>query len=170
MYFKDFAAYSYGTYYGRDRIIPLDEVRTIGWLENGHEHQKGQVDEQSLFNLRKLLVMSPRSAKQAKGFHICDLCVPTEDRLARPKITFEGKELTLGSSELWIPSASSKNLIYAAPNLIYHYIVEHSYLPPNEFLDAVNSFDMDSDWNAYEQYRTILEQHRERIRKAEQQT
>ena len=27
--------------------------------------------------------------------------------------------------------------IYAAPNLIYHYVAEHHYAPPQEFVDAL---------------------------------
>jgi hypothetical protein len=168
MYFQDSTPYCYGTFYGPDRIIPLDEVRMIGWLENGYDYPRGQVDEQTLVNLRKLLIMSPRSAKRAKGFHYCDFCNPPGDWESRPKITFEGSKLFLGSAQIWLPSATSPQLIYAAPNLIYHYIVEHGYRPPDEFLDAVNSFDLDSNWNAFEQYETLLEKHRERIRNEEQ--
>jgi len=28
-------------------------------------------------------------------------------------------------------------VLYAAPALIYHYVVEHDYKPPQEFIDAV---------------------------------
>ena len=166
MYFQDFTAYRYGTYYGRDRIISLEEVRMIGWLENGHNYPTGQVDEQTLFNLRKCLVIAERAALKYKGFHYCDFC-SKGDWTSRPKITFEGKELFLGSNEIWLPSANAPELIYSAPNLIYHYIVEHGYLPPDEFLEAVNSFDIASNWSA--QKYTLVEKTRERIRNQEQQ-
>ena len=40
-------------------------------------------------------------------------------------------------------------MIYAAPNLIYHYVKEHRYLPPMEFINAVLSAARDSrDWDA----------------------
>ncbi len=166
MYFEDFTAYCYGTYYGPDRIISIEEVRVIGWLENGHDYPSGQVDEQTLFKLRKCLVMADRANLAAKGFHYCDFCNPPPDWASRPKITFEDKELFLGSKELWLPSAKSPELIYAAPNLIYHYIVEHGYRPPHEFLEAVNSFDIASNWSP--QLQTRIEKARERIRNQEQ--
>jgi len=28
-------------------------------------------------------------------------------------------------------------VVYAAPDLIYHYVVEHHYCPPDEFIQAV---------------------------------
>ena len=47
-----------------------------------------------------------------------------------------------GNDELWLGSAeirvfSNEGVTYAAPNLIYHYIVDHHYLPPEEFIRAV---------------------------------
>jgi hypothetical protein len=41
----------------------------------------------------------------------------------------------------------SRNCIYAGPNLVYHYIVDHEYLPPDEFIDAVETFDIDGTWD-----------------------
>ncbi|MCX7805518.1 MAG: hypothetical protein N3A38_10060 [Planctomycetota bacterium] len=34
--------------------------------------------------------------------------------------------------------------IYAAPTLIYHYVVAHKYRPPQEFIDAVMT--CEPDW------------------------
>ena len=41
----------------------------------------------------------------------------------------------LGSAEIRVKGINGK--IYAAPNLIYHYIKDCGYLPPREFLDAL---------------------------------
>ena len=46
-----------------------------------------------------------------------------------------GKTLRLGFAE--IRAFSDDGKVYAAPNLMFHYIVDHSYLPPSEFIDAV---------------------------------
>lgn len=43
--------------------------------------------------------------------------------------------LTLGFSEIRIPGKG--NIAYAAYDMIYHYIVDHHYQPPQEFIDAV---------------------------------
>lgn len=44
--------------------------------------------------------------------------------------------------------------MYAAPSLIIHYILQHGYKPPQEFIDAVmESEEADSD----EYYQRVLE-------------
>jgi hypothetical protein len=43
--------------------------------------------------------------------------------------------MLLGSAEIRVPGKDGK--VYAAPNLIYHYIKDCGYLPPQEFIDAV---------------------------------
>lgn len=48
-------------------------------------------------------------------------------------------KMLLGSAEIRVPGKGVKS--YAAPNLLYHYIKDCGYLPPQEFLDAVNSMD-----------------------------
>jgi hypothetical protein len=60
-------------------------------------------------------------------------------RRARVGIAEEigGKTLMLGSAEIQV--AGKGDRIYVAPDLIYHYIAVHQYLPPAEFLDAVRA-------------------------------
>jgi len=41
----------------------------------------------------------------------------------------------LGSAEIRVISGQGQ--LYAAPNLIYHYVVSHNYSPPPEFVLAV---------------------------------
>jgi len=40
--------------------------------------------------------------------------------------------MLLGSAEIRVPEKAGKT--YAAPNLIYHYMKDRGYLPPQEFL------------------------------------
>ena len=47
----------------------------------------------------------------------------------------DSEKLVLGSQEIRI--LGSDGIIYAAPNLIYHYVVDHNYLPPKEFIEAL---------------------------------
>jgi len=51
-------------------------------------------------------------------------------------LTRDGKEIYLGNGSIEV-SASEEGVVYHAPTLIYHYIVDHQYLPPQEFIDAV---------------------------------
>lgn len=43
--------------------------------------------------------------------------------------------LLLGSGEIRVFNSAGD--VFAAPNLIYHYILQHHYRPPDEFLRAV---------------------------------
>jgi len=60
---------------------------------------------------------------------------------------FLGQELPLGNAEIWIPDGAGG--IFAAPNLIVHYIETHNYLPPSEFIEAVFN-PLPEDWDAAE--------------------
>jgi hypothetical protein len=66
-----------------------------------------------------------------RGFHGCHLC-PREYPFRSSR---NGDELSLGSAE--IRAFSNRGAIFAAPNLIYHYVADHRYKPPEEFTDAL---------------------------------
>src|SRR5262249_12910929 len=136
-------------------------------LEKGHDYPRGGVNRRILFKLQKMLVTSKENLIRHKGYHYCDFCGFYEEPF-QPRLAFESKEITLGSSELWVPSATSPDVIYAAPNLIYHYIVVHGYRPPGVFLNAVNEFEYDPEWNAFWVRQKLIEEHRERIRSEEE--
>jgi hypothetical protein len=53
-------------------------------------------------------------------------------------------------TEVWVPAEGG--IIYSAPNLIHHYITEHSYRPPMAFLDALEKFDFTVPWLAQEEF------------------
>ena len=46
-----------------------------------------------------------------------------------------GEEMLLGSAEIRV--FGQAGLIYAAPNLIYHYVLLHHYSPPEVFVPAM---------------------------------
>jgi hypothetical protein len=64
-----------------------------------------------------------------RGFMKCPLCKWGQ----RPQYYYD--------SAIAIPSGVEENLLYVAPGLITHYVRDHGYFPPIEFLDAVKSFD-----------------------------
>ena len=70
---------------------------------------------------------------QTRGFHTCDLCQSVEAGI--PTIALGEERMKVGSAE--IRFFGDDNRIYAAPNLIYHYVDAHAYLPPPEFVSAV---------------------------------
>jgi len=50
-------------------------------------------------------------------------------------IYYGNESLKAGFSEIRV--FGKKGKVYAAPNLIFHYIMEHDYTPPKEFIEAV---------------------------------
>jgi hypothetical protein len=51
-----------------------------------------------------------------------------------PTFEFERETLKLGSAEIRVFAVG---VIYAAPDLVFHYVRDHEYKPPQTFIDAV---------------------------------
>jgi hypothetical protein len=138
MFFVDGSVYSYG--------IPfeLPMVRAIGWLDRDHEYSHGDVREEFVAKLWKIIETRTRSfdlhANVIRGIHPCDFCGEGIFRERR-----DGCRTMLGMSELWVPFGSGW---LAAPTLIVHYVELHSYLPPNNFIEAVMNVDTNATINA----------------------
>jgi hypothetical protein len=58
-------------------------------------------------------------------------------------------------AELWIPAFET---IYAAPITILHFIEVHHYLPPAEYIAAVDALDLSLPFVADEIYRAKLKE------------
>jgi hypothetical protein len=106
-------------------------VLNVGWLDKETSFPQGQVSSGTLETILKLCFWP---ANVFRGCHFCNLCHYDEP----PLIEWLGKKMRLGGAEIWVPGKSQ--IVYAAPNLIYHYILAHSYLPPGEFISAVDEF------------------------------
>ncbi|MCB9148107.1 MAG: hypothetical protein H6641_05050 [Caldilineaceae bacterium] len=46
----------------------------------------------------------------------------------------DSHQMGLGSAEIRV---FFNEIVYAAPNLIYHYVIVHAYKPPDAFIEAV---------------------------------
>jgi hypothetical protein len=53
-------------------------------------------------------------------------------------MTIDGEEISLGSAEMRL--ACEGHVIFAAPDLVCHYMAAHEYRPPDEFMAAVVAF------------------------------
>jgi hypothetical protein len=104
------------------------DMVNVGWLGRTPDFPTGPVDETVRAELRRR-VAEPEQL--TRGFHGCELCA------GGPLIWVEvgGKDLRLGNGE--IHACGADGVRYAAPTLIVHYIEEHGYRPPEEFLAAV---------------------------------
>jgi hypothetical protein len=145
-HFSDLSFYQYG-------VGNPPQTKNVGWLERGHDFE---MEPPSMELLDALWPFCKVSVMQTRGLHRCDLCVPS----TTVSVVRDGFERLLGSAEIRVlskenPSTIRESLrsqgpglvflrkslgafdVYAAPNLIYHYVEVHHYKPPHEFLDAL---------------------------------
>ena len=144
MYLKDLDPYRHGV------PTPLKDVVAIGWLSVSNDYPHGDIAPGLVDALEELL--SSHRVNQMRGYHVCDFCL----KAPLTHQTRSGKVIMLGSAELWVPS-SQRSTIYAAPDLIYHYVKEHLYLPPDDFVKAVLSARDQEDWDANRECNSRLE-------------
>ena len=72
---------------------------------------------------------------ETRGLHRCEFCPNWTSDHFYP--TRNGEKLLLGYSEIRVIGPSGQS--YAAPSLIYHYLSEHHYKPPDSFLSALRT-------------------------------
>ena len=126
MYYPDLTPYCYI----EGETAP--DLLNVGWLDIEHSFPKKKASEElldALFEKCLHLVMPTR------GRHECQFCDGPIG--SGTEVTRNGKTIWLGSAEIRVEAQDGK--VYAAPNLIYHYVLEHDYDPPPEFLDALLS-------------------------------
>jgi hypothetical protein len=118
-------------------------ARNVGWLEASHDFPTEEPPPHLLDRLWEycsILIFPTR------GLHDCEFC-------SLPSSTFvrNGTRLFLGSGEIRVFNSTGE--AFAAPNLIYHYVLGHHYRPPHEFLRAVE----DGPRPGSDEYRKLLE-------------
>ncbi|MEU2080076.1 hypothetical protein [Streptomyces sp. NPDC013489] len=122
---------------------PVYERLNIGWLEAGLSWTSGQASQD--FGRRLLAVVDAQHVNVMLGLHECDLC-PTPLPDTHPWYMPRPGELraSVGTGEIRVPG--SPGIVFAAPSLIGHYVVDHGYLPPRQFIEAVLAFDPYGAW------------------------
>lgn len=112
MKIKDLTPYTYR------KIKGLENAIAIGWLEGEDLYQNsGEVDSEVVKLLKKYSVKN-----LCMGVHMCEYCKQ------------DSKSISNGNGEIWVVKDGK---LYIAPYLIIHYIKDHNYKPPEEFIDAV---------------------------------
>lgn len=90
-----------------------------------------------------------------RGFQECELCDLAwgEWGEKHPDYGKNAKWMGIGDGEIRV---IGRNVIYAAPALIYHYVVEHDYSPPPEFIDAI----MTGPQPGFAEHKALLESYK----------
>jgi hypothetical protein len=132
MYFEDLTFYSY---YKKE---PFRNVLNVGWLDAAHKYAVKEPNTDFIKKLANLVANEDgcnAHVNKIRGLHPCNICgkdVVTE--------TVFGQPILLGASEIWVPFESGW---YASPSMVLHYVFEHHYGPPDQFIDAVSKMDLD---------------------------
>jgi hypothetical protein len=123
-YFPDLTAYSFLP------AAATPPALNVGWLDPPHPFDNGATEP--TFHER-LFVLCQRPLHRTRGFHRCGFCVEAIAGTAHRE-TRNGTTVVLGSAEIRV---AADGITYAAPDLIYHYVIRHRYRPPVGFIRAV---------------------------------
>jgi len=134
-YYPDLSPYNYSW--------EMPECVNIGWLDEKHDFEKGEVPDGFIEKLKKM----PRFAQHC-GYHNCPFC--------------EGGRDTWSSS---IKLAIGEGVVYLFPELTMHYISKHQYKPPQEFIDAVLKMENMSDGDAHRYMNELMLRHKDHFDK-----
>jgi hypothetical protein len=111
----------------------VGEPLNIGWLERCATYPKGVVDPDLA---AKLLALCKFPVNRYRGWHGRHFCKEYPVRIAG-----SDGEFCLGDGEIRVPTKDER-VTYVPPNLVYHYVVAHEYLPPDVFLDALRTLSL----------------------------
>jgi hypothetical protein len=101
----------------------------VGWLSKEYSYPEGNVSSEFLNNL---WVHCKSRVLLTRGFSPCELSSECECPIVAK---FNREILRLGSAEIRV--LAKDGTIFAAPDMIFHYVITHHYLPPKEFVEAV---------------------------------
>jgi|SRR5580700_3063774 hypothetical protein len=121
-YFADLSPYSFV------KTASTGKALNVGWLSRWHSYPRGNVPEEVL---AAIFALCQKPVNKTRGFHPCEFC---SSKTMGTVVERDGIRQTLGSAEIRV--IGPDGLVYAAPDLIYHYMRDHAYLPPKEFLEA----------------------------------
>ncbi len=136
---------------GRASMVAEGEhVRAIGWLHPDHPFTKGEVAADFVARLKEFVAQSGKSAEALYfgafgGIHTCEFCNKAH-----------------GVCNFGVPCGER---LFVAPEMIVHYIEQHGYCPPAEFVAAVRG----SPLPETEEYQVLTEPfwhlHKELVRR-----
>lgn len=126
-----------GDSWGAGRIPEGTTLFAVGWLGDSVKSKGSVADDvvDALLEAYEIKVVFPDGTA---GWHDCELCPGPEawysDGKVGPVISWRDRQVRLyGHGHYLLQHGTS---VYMAPALILHYILDHGYRPPQEFLDA----------------------------------
>ncbi|TKI56915.1 ankyrin repeat domain-containing protein [Brevibacillus antibioticus] len=129
-YFRDLTYYSFHHF---------ENAQNIGWISGDNDYITGTVTNEFIENLS---LYTMKTFNDIRGNMKCSLC--NENKLISTETA------SIGLSEIRVLSEKGENK-YASTNMIIHYVIEHNYCPPEEFIQAVIDGPKPGS-NAYQEY------------------
>jgi hypothetical protein len=124
-YYPDLSPFEY--YRGEEHML------NVGWLSREQPFRRGPVPPAFA---HELCLLAQHPVNTARGAHVCEFCEPPRDLIAVCSNYEQVWEMfRSGNGEIHVRSSSGT--VYCAPALVLHYVGEHQYQPPKEFVDAV---------------------------------
>lgn len=120
MYYQDLSEFEYHSAY---------TGLNVGWLDGEHDFPLATPSTEFLDALFAVIESGKFTKCAAAGVHLCELCNSRELVVDR-----NGGEIFMGNTEIEI---TSRDMNFIAPSLVYHYVSEHNYSPPEPFIQGV---------------------------------
>jgi hypothetical protein len=117
-------------------------ILTVGWLHKDYSFSQCQLSDAFKSRLLKFCLNPIRFSF---GKYVCHLC---SNSSSNPVVSGDGLSSELGSAEIIVCGIKGK--LYLCPDLIYHYVTEHNYCPPTEFVQAVIQSPLPDDADYYD--------------------
>ncbi len=105
--------------------------KRVGWLSSWIRYKKGNVSQEFLDCLWEYILFP---INQNRCLFTCPLCTNLKD--SKVIFTYKGAKVRVGNAEIWVFDEKMRK-VYIAPDAILHYIIEHHYIPPKRFIEAV---------------------------------
>lgn len=124
MYYKDLSHFDYI----QDLVI-TEPAMNVGWLSSEYEYVKSEANSDFI---DALWAFCNQPIIEHRGFHACELCAHGNNLVC---LNHKGHTISLGYKLICV--FGSDGAAYLSPDLIFHYVVEHHYAPPQSFVNAV---------------------------------
>lgn len=124
-YFEDLTEYTYGR--------AKRKMLNVGWIDSSQKFPTGKVSREFILNLMSLKNMR---VAVMRGFHTCPFCEHEEPD------QWDSQWFNEFASHSEIRVRGQDNQIYTSPSLITHYVTKHHYLPPAEYIQAIEECDV----------------------------
>lgn len=130
-YYPDLTPYDY-----LPQTVPEGvELLTVGWLEPGRDFPTAATEDlDPLFWQNLVTLAADHPVAKTRSVHACRFRHLFEADY-QYRAVYGSRVLYLGSAEIRVIAADGRHL--TAPTLVVHYVRDHGYRPPAEFVEAV---------------------------------